>query len=105
MTDFTHEFAEDSPTRAFSIRWPYVAFSNSKFLIIINAFDTKTITRIELQQSNTAYQIVQTFITNSNDLLALVRTHDEFILFCVDLDASNIYELEKAEEIEHIFEP
>ena len=72
---------------------------------MVNAFDTNQINRIEFLPPEVEHSIVQTFITNTNDLLVLVRTDTEFILFCIDLDKSNIYELTNEDEVKTIFEP
>ena len=82
-----------------------MTYSNKKLLIIVNAFDTNTINRVEFLSPNIDHNIVNTFITNTNDLLVLVQTEQEFILYCIDLDKSNIYELTNEDDFEKIFEP
>lgn len=74
-------------------------------MIVVNAFDTNQINRIEFLSPDEEHSIVQTFITNTNDLLVLVKTETEFILYCIDLDKSNIYELTSEDEVSSIFEP
>ena len=105
LEDIKLEEVEDTPIKSFSIRWPYVTYSNKKLLIIVNAFDTNTINRVEFLSPNIDHNIVNTFITNTNDLLVLVQTEQEFILYCIDLDKSNIYELTNEDDFEKIFEP
>ena len=105
LTGVNHQEIEDCPIRSFSIKWPYVAYTNSEYLIVINAFHTNNITRVKLLSPDVDHQIVQTCITNSNDLLSLVKTNDEYILFLINLDKSNIHELDEDENKTSVFEP
>ena len=42
-----------TPVRAFSINWPYVAFSGlGNYLLIVNAFDRKQIRRIQIAEED-----------------------------------------------------
>lgn len=41
------------------------------------------------------YSIVQTQITDTNDLLALVHIEDQFKLFLIDLDAYDLINIEE----------
>ena len=82
-----------------------MTYSNKQQLIIVNAFETNTINRVEFLSPDIDHNIVNTFVTNTNDLLVLVQTEQEFILYCIDLDSSNIYELTNEEDVGKIFEP
>ena len=49
FSQFNHEEYAYSSIKAFSIKWPYVAFSGiQNFIMIYNAFDSNLIHRIEI---------------------------------------------------------
>ena len=63
-----------STISAFSINWPYVAFSGlDNYLVLVNAFDRKILRRIQLAKKEERIVIQQTCITDSNDLFFIVE--------------------------------
>ena len=76
---------------AFSINWPYVAFSGlNSTLVVVNAFNRKMIHRIEMPQ--TQILVLKTFITDTNDLFALALCQKHYLVYMIDLDESNVKE-------------
>lgn len=76
---------------AFSINWPYVAFSGlNSTLVVVNAFNRKMIHRIEMPQTQTL--VLKTFITDTNDLFALALGQKHYLVYMIDLDESNVKE-------------
>ena len=83
---------------AFSINWPYVCFSGlNDRLVIYNCFQREYLHRVELVDEGEKINIKQTYITDTNDLYAMVQSDDYYYLFEIDLDAQDI---EKIEELE-----
>lgn len=58
---------------AFSVNWPYIAFSGlNDYLIIMNAFEQEMIHRVQVFDESEDIDICQTYITDTNDLFCLV---------------------------------
>ena len=83
-----------SPMQAVSVKWPYLAYSglNKEYLMLINMFDKDTIHRIKLQDEAL---VIQTYITETNDLFVMSQTKDCYRLQFIDLDASNFRQQDK----------
>lgn len=64
----------------------------SNFIILVNAFDRKTIRRIQVADEDAKITICETYITETNDLFAVIQEKDVFTLYKIDLDASNEFE-------------
>ena len=75
---------------AFSINWPYVAFSGlNSSLVILNAYNRKMVHRINLGNENDRFNkttILKTFITDTNDLFILVHSYKIYLVYKMDLD-------------------
>ena len=92
-SQFNHEEFAYSSINAFSIKWPYVAFSGiQNFIMIYNAFDSNLINRIEIAGQKESVLIQQTFITDTNDIFILIKRNTCYQLYMFDLDASNVRE-------------
>lgn len=78
-----------SPLRAFSICWPYIAFSGlGKFILLVNAYENTKIRRIQIAEEGRAITICQTYITETNDLFVCIQDEDQYKLYMIDLDYS-----------------
>lgn len=83
--------------RAFSVGWPYVAFSQkSNYIVLANAFDRKCIQRIQICEEGDKITILDSYITDTYDLFILTQELEKncgcqqtFKLYMIDLDASN----------------
>ena len=87
-----------SVVNAFSINWPYVAYSGlDNELVILNAFNNAEIHRVELgRQGNHKEEIniLGTYITDTRDLFTLVHWVKKHMyeVYKLDLDACNAQE-------------
>lgn len=86
---------------AFSINWPYVAFSGiHQNLCLLNAFDRDILQRIEISpghietQSGVRHTIVATYITDTHDLFLMIYQQRKYYLYNIDLDECNPREFE-----------
>ena len=84
-----------SSMTAFSFNWPFVAFSGlGNTLVVLNAFNRRMIHRIDLVDKDAfsnigRYErtlIEKTFISDTNDLFALVHREHHYLLYMIDLD-------------------
>lgn len=81
-----------SVVNAFSINWPYVAYSGlDNELVILNAFQQDQVHRVELCDAEEEIDILATFITDTRDLFVLVHRIKRHLydLYMLDLDACN----------------
>jgi len=76
-----------SPTICgFSICWPFLAYAGIKnYLTIHSVFEHEKIFRIKITDDEND-RIVNTFITETKDLIAIVKTEREYKVFHIDLD-------------------
>lgn len=85
---------------AFSMNWPYLAFSGlQNDLIILNAHDQDHTHRLLVSPPNVDIMICENFITDSRDLFCLVYIYEEkrYYLYHLDLDKSNVLEDDEEE--------
>ena len=89
-----------SPLRAFSICWPFIAFSGlGNYILLINAYENTKIRRIQVAEANKSITISQTYITETNDLFVCIQDEDQYKLLMMDLDYSVEHEFSnRAEE-------
>ena len=71
--------------------WPYVAFSgiDSNTLMVVNAFKKEYIHLVEITKSKRNMQIIKTVISETNDLFIFIKAETWFMVYMIDLDASN----------------
>lgn len=88
---------------AFSINWPYVAYSGlNNELVILNAFQQDQIHRVELVGiDGKEINILATYITDTRDLFILVQVIDYHMykVYNLDLDACNEREQDDDDEL------
>ena len=60
--------------------------------MLFNAFDRKYLRVIEVAPEATAMTILESFITNTNDLFFVIQKGPHYEVYLIDLDASNIKE-------------
>ena len=73
--------------------WPYVVLSGlANFVLIVNAYDRKVLRRIQVGSRDAKITINETFITETMDLYVLIQEGDLYMLYHIDLDASNQFE-------------
>jgi len=83
---------------AFSINWPNVCFSGlDDYLVIYNCFQREYLHRVQLVDQGEKISIKQTYITDTNDLYAMVQKDDYYFLYEIDLDAQDIEHIEELE--------
>jgi hypothetical protein len=71
-----------------------MAFCNmNRFLVIWNVFEKKTLHVVEIGDLNSNLFVEDTFITQTNDLILVTRIEENYSIFLIDLDNSNIKEL------------
>ena len=93
-----------SSVRAFSIYWPYVCFSGlENFLLVVNLYDSKILHRIQLGPLDEYIFVCQTFISNTKDLMVVIKKDKVFKVILLDLDQTNPLE-RKVEESSWKFE-
>lgn len=82
-------FDSSSPIQAISAKWPYFAYSglSKEWLILVNMYEQNTFHRLKMQ---TGALVLQTYITETNDLFIMSKLQDRYLLQFVDLDASNV---------------
>lgn len=84
---------------AFSINWPYIAFSGLDMsLVIFNMYNKELVQRIQLAPEGVNINICQTFISDTKDLFALVYKDKMFHMYQIDLDKWNIKEFDGTDE-------
>lgn len=68
-------------------------------MIIFNAFDQDVVHRVEICQPDKEVNICATYITNTRDLFVLVFVYEseQYCLYKIDLDKSNIREVDLAD--------
>lgn len=86
--------------RAFSICWPFIAFSGlGNYILLINAYENTKIRRIQIADPDKSITICQTYVTETNDLFVCVQDDDMYKLYMMDLDYSIEHEfVDKASE-------
>jgi hypothetical protein len=81
--------------RAFSVGWPYVAFSqNMNYILLINAFDKKVMHRIEISaEKDSKMTILDSIIADTYDLFIFTEeinnSGHHFKLYMLDLDETD----------------
>ena len=86
---------QHKPIDSFCISWPYMAFcSMNRFLVIWNVFEKKTLHVVEVGDLNSNLFVEDTYITQTNDLLLVTRVGENYSIYLIDLDNSNINEFE-----------
>ena len=84
---------------AFSINWPYVAFAGlENLLVIVNAFDKELVHRFQLAPPGVNMQIKQTYISDTQDVYALVYMNEKLNLFHMDLDRWDVRNFDGCED-------
>jgi hypothetical protein len=83
-----------SPIRAFSCNWPYIAFSGlvENYLMILNAFDSKVVNRVQVSPDDKFVLICETFITATRDLFCIIKKENSYEMLMMDLDKTNSME-------------
>ena len=73
---------------AFSINWPFVAFSGiDDYIVVYSAAYLSLIHRIQIISNPTrSFKIFQTCIADSKDVYVLAYTQEQFQLYSVDLN-------------------
>ena len=108
MSTYTH-----TQMRGYSFMWPYVAFSGveSNTLMVVNAFQRDYVNLVEITRSKRNMYIIKTIISETNDLFVFIKAEKWYQVYLIDLDASNIKELEgdtekiREEKMKLIFKP
>ena len=72
---------------------------------MINAFDRRFVHRIEFEEEWESIVITDTYLTESNDLFVMVQRTDEYSLYMIDLDASNLREIKRSGCDERLYSP
>ena len=80
---------------AFSLNWPYISFAgHDNLLVIANAYEGTFLHRIQVTESDKTLKICQTYLSDSKDLFILIHVSEKYRLYKIDLDESNIRELD-----------
>ena len=66
----------------------------NRFLVIWNVFEKKTLHVVEIGDLNSNLFVEDTFITQTNDLLLVTRVGENYSIYLIDLDDSNVNEFE-----------
>ena len=67
-------------------KWPFICFQglNNKSIMIIEAHDPDTVLNIEIPDN--PEKIIDTYITETNDLFVMVLNKENYNLYKLDLD-------------------
>ena len=65
-----------------------------RFLVIWNVFEKKLLHVVEVGNLESNLFVVGTYITQTNDLLVVARVFENYFIYMIDLDESNINEFE-----------
>jgi hypothetical protein len=66
----------------------------NRFLVIWNVFEKKTLHVVEVGDLDSNLFVEDTYITQTNDLILVARVGENYSIYLIDLDESNINEFE-----------
>lgn len=68
-----------------------MAFSSQNYLVLYNAHDQQILNIAKMNESYD-FEIIQIYITHTNDLIFVAFIHGKYMVYLIDLDESNIKE-------------